>query len=270
MTWEGLTSLVKIPRVNPLEDVQAYWEARPCGTDGDPYAEGSPEYFQWITQMRYRREPFIEQYARFEEWKGKDVLEVGVGAGTDAERFARAGARFTGVDLTEHGVRLARKRFESAVLPGRFERANAETLPFPDGQFDLVYSWGVIHHTPDMAAAAREIARVCRPGGRVCCMVYNRRSLFALQGRLVYGWLRGKPGRSIEEIAAAHFESPGTRLSTKEDLLALFPGFRDARVSFEVTPYDLRIARRIFLPSWTRRLIPRRFGYFMVFEGVKP
>jgi SAM-dependent methyltransferase len=103
---------------------------------------------------------------------------------------------------------------------------NAETLPFPDGQFDLVYSWGVIHHTPDMAAAAREIARVCRPGGRVCRMVCNRRSLFALQGRLVYGCLRGKPGRPIEQIAAAHFESPGTRLSTKKDLLTLFPGFR--------------------------------------------
>lgn len=260
----------RIPAVNPLEDVQAYWEARPCGTDEDPYEEGSPEYFRWITETRYRREPFIARYARFEDWKGKEVLEVGVGAGTDAERFAQAGARLTGVDLTEHGVRLARKRFESAGLSGRFERANAEALPFPDGRFDLVYSWGVIHHTPDMAAAAREIARVCRPGGRVCCMAYNRRSLYSFQGKVVYGWLRGRPGRPIEEIAAAHFESPGTRLSTRAELLALFPGFKDARVSFEVTPYDLRIARRVFLPSWARRLIPRRFGYFMVFEGVKP
>lgn len=253
-----------------LEDVQAYWEARPCGTDGDPYEEGSPEYFRWITETRYRREPFIRKYARFAEWKGKEVLEVGVGAGTDSESFARAGARLTGVDLTEHGVRLARRRFEAAGLPGRFERANAENLPFPDGRFDFVYSWGVIHHTPDMPAAAREIARVCRSGGQVCCMVYNRRSLYALQGRFVYGWLRGKPARTIEEIAAAHFESPGTKLSTAAELAALFPGFRGVRVSFEVTPYDLRITRRLFLPPWIRSLVPRGLGYFMIFEGIKP
>lgn len=255
--------------MSDTERVREYWERRPCGTDGDPFPEGSREYFEWIARARDSREPFIEKYARFGQWRDRDVLEVGIGAGTDAERFARAGARFTGVDLTEHGIALARRRFELAGLSGRLERADAEALPFPDESFDLVYSWGVIHHSPDTAAAAREIARVCRRGGRICCMAYNRRSLQALQGRIVYGLLRGKPFRSVDDIAAEHFESPGTRLFTERQFRAFFPGLRSVRVSHEVTPYDLRIGRRLFLPAALRSLLPPRLGYFMILEGVK-
>jgi SAM-dependent methyltransferase len=252
------------------ESVREYWERRPCGTDEDPYPEGSAEYFEWLARVRYEREPFIAKYARFEEQRGRDVLEIGIGAGTDAERFARAGARFTGIDLTEHGVALARRRFEIGGLRGRIERADAEHLPFPDDSFDFVYSWGVIHHSADTAAAARELTRVCRRGGRVACMVYSRTSLYALQGKLVYGWLRGRPLRPIDDIAAEHFESPGTRLYDEKSLRWLFPGLEEVRVSREVTPYDARIGRRIFLPAGLRRLIPRRLGYFMVLEGKKP
>jgi hypothetical protein len=100
-------------------------------------------------------------------------------------------------------------------------------------------------------------------------MVYSRDSLYALQGKMVYGWLRGQPGKPIEEIAAEHFESPGTRLYDEKSLRALFPGLEDVRVSREVTPYDARIGRRRFLPAALRRLIPRRLGYFMILEGMK-
>jgi SAM-dependent methyltransferase len=252
------------------ESVREYWERRPCGADEDPYPEGTSEYFEWLARVRYEREPFIPNYARFEEQRGRDVLEIGVGAGTDAECFARAGARFTGIDLTEHGIALARRRFEIGGLQGRLERADAERLPFPDAAFDFLYSWGVIHHSADTAAAAREMTRVCRRGGRIVCMVYSRSSLYALQGKLVYGWLRGRPGRSVDEIAAEHFESPGTRLYDEDSLRALFPGLTGVRVSHEVTPYDARIGRRLFLPAALRRLIPRQLGYFMILEGVKP
>lgn len=256
--------------MSQTELVRDYWESRPCGTEGDPFPEGSREYFDWVARERYAREPFIEKYARFDRWKDRDVLEVGVGAGTDAERFAASGARLTGIDLTERGVDLARRRLELAGLSARIERADAETLPFADGSFDFVYSWGVIHHSPDTNAAAREMVRVCRGGGQVCCMIYNRRSLLALQGRIVYGLARGRPFRSIDEIAARHFESPGTHLSTEAELLAFFAGLRDVRVSHELTPYDFRIGRRLFLPRAVRSLLPRRLGYFMILEGVKP
>ena len=252
------------------ESVREYWERRPCGTDEDPFPEGSVEYFEWLARVRYDREPFIPKYARFDEWAGREVLEIGVGTGTDAERFARRGARFTGIDLTEHGVRLARRRFAIGGLDGRIEIGDAERLPFADGSFDFVYSWGVIHHSADTPAAAREMARVCRSGGQICCMVYSRESLYALQGKIVYGWLRGRPGRPLDEIAAEHFESPGTRLYDEPSLRALFPGLEEVRISHEVTPYDARIGRRLFLPAALRRMIPRRFGYFMILEGRKP
>ena len=249
------------------EQVRGYWERRPCGSDGDPFPEGTADYFGWLSETRYRLEPFIERYARFEHWAGRRVLEVGFGTGTDAERFARAGAVYSGVDLTAHGVALAEKRFELAGLKGDLRQADAERLPFPDGEFDFVYSWGVIHHSPDTVRAAAELQRVVRPGGEVCCMVYNRRSLYALQGRVAYGWLRGRPGRSVDEIAGAHFESPGTKLFDEPGFRALFPRLRDVRVSFEVTPYDVRLSRRTYLPRTVRALVPRRFGYFMILEG---
>ena len=99
-------------------------------------------------------------------------------------------------------------------------------------------------------------------------MVYNRRSLCALQGKIMYGWLRGRPRRPIEDIAAHHFESPGTRLFDATALSVLFPGLLDVRFSYELTTYDARIGRRLFLPFlWS--LLPRRFGYFLILEGSK-
>ncbi len=125
-----------------IESVRAYWEGRPCGTDDDPHPEGTPGYFIWLTQTRYRREPFIFKYARFDDWRGLKVLEVGVGAGTDAEQFARAGAEYTGIDLTERGVALTRRRLELLSLTGRLERADAENLPFPLTAFSTLSTAG--------------------------------------------------------------------------------------------------------------------------------
>src|SRR6185503_19479033 len=104
------------------------------------------------------------------------VLEIGCGLGTDGAQFAEAGADYTGVDLTEAAVDLARKRFEFFDLPGKFQTADAEDLPFPDQSFDLVYSHGVLHHTPETAKAIKEIHRVLRPGGRAVVMLYHRDS----------------------------------------------------------------------------------------------
>ena len=104
------------------------------------------------------------------------VLEVGCGLGTDGAQFAKAGANYTGIDLTDAAVDLARRRFELFQLPGTFRVADAERLDFPDNTFDIVYSHGVLHHTPDTAAAVREIHRVLRPGGKAVVMLYHRDS----------------------------------------------------------------------------------------------
>jgi ubiquinone/menaquinone biosynthesis C-methylase UbiE len=104
------------------------------------------------------------------------VLEVGCGLGTDGAQFAKAGAVYTGIDLTDAAIDLAKRRFELFQLPGTFRVADAERLDFPDNTFDIVYSHGVLHHTPDTAAAVREVHRVLRPGGKAIVMLYHRDS----------------------------------------------------------------------------------------------
>src|SRR6266699_3450587 len=114
--------------------------------------------------------------ADFRSARGLKVLEIGCGLGTDGAQFAEAGADYTGVDLTEAAVELARRRFELFSLPGKFQTADAENLAFADDSFDLVYSHGVLHHTPETEKAIQEIHRVLRPGGRAVVMLYHRGS----------------------------------------------------------------------------------------------
>jgi ubiquinone/menaquinone biosynthesis C-methylase UbiE len=103
-------------------------------------------------------------------------LEIGCGCGSEAERFARAGADYTAVDLTNAAVRITRRRFQLANLDGGFVQGDAENLPFADSSFDLVYSHGVLHHTPDAPRTIREVHRVLSPGGRAVVMLYHRDS----------------------------------------------------------------------------------------------
>jgi ubiquinone/menaquinone biosynthesis C-methylase UbiE len=120
--------------------------------------------------------PRLESAAGIEKTKGKRVLEIGCGCGSEAERFARAGAHYTAVDLTNAAVSITQRRFQLAGLEGRFTQGDAENLPFADGSFDLVYSHGVLHHTPDTARTIREVHRVLAPGGRAVIMLYYRNS----------------------------------------------------------------------------------------------
>jgi ubiquinone/menaquinone biosynthesis C-methylase UbiE len=251
--------------------VRDYWTTRPCGSW--LAAEASPcsaEYFETTELGRYAREPFVSEYARFGEWRGKRVLEVGCGIGADLARFAREGARVVGVDITAVGAVTSRGRLQFHNLPGETLVGNAESLPFASNVFDLVYSWGVIHHSPDTEAAAREIVRVARPGGSVVVMIYNRRSLVAAQAYILYGLLRGRPFRSLSEIMASHLESPGTKAFTEQQARRMFDVLENLHVRRVVTIYDLRIGRDRFLPNWICRILPQRLGYFMVISGTKP
>ncbi|HXT64039.1 MAG TPA: class I SAM-dependent methyltransferase [Pyrinomonadaceae bacterium] len=158
------------------ERVREFWQAHPCGTKFSEAEIGTREFFERIEAHRYEKEWHIPEAAGFTGVSGLKVLEIGCGLGTDGAQFAKAGAEYTGVDLTEAAIELARKRFELFGLAGEFQVADAENLNVPNQSFDVVYSHGVLHHTPNIVAAVQEIHRVLRPGGRAIVMLYHRGS----------------------------------------------------------------------------------------------
>lgn len=160
--------------------VRDFWEANPCGARfAEGFADqqiGTREFFDAVERHRYETEWHIPEVVQFDRWRGSDVLEVGCGLGTDGVRFAQAGARYTGVDLTARAIELTRRRFDLEGLPADLRVADAESLPFDDSSFDVVYSHGVLHHTPNTQKAIDEIHRVLRPGGTAMVMLYHRNS----------------------------------------------------------------------------------------------
>ena len=158
------------------ERVRAFWQANPCGVKFADAAPGTRHFYELVEAHRYTKEWHIPIAADFARARGLKVLEIGCGLGTDGAQFAEAGADYTGIDLTEAAVELARRRFELFDLPGKFQTADAENLAFPDESFDLVYSHGVLHHTPATGKAIQEIHRVLRPRGRAVVMLYHRDS----------------------------------------------------------------------------------------------
>jgi len=255
---------------NLKELVRQHWDDEPCGTRGIPYPIGSLAYFETIAERRYRLNPHIAEYAQFDRWESKKVLEVGCGVGSDLLRFAQAGAIVTGIDLSERSVMLAKERFHLYKYDGTILQGDAEDMDFEDGTFDLAYSMGVLHHTPDIQKAIKEIYRVTKAGGEICVMLYHQPSLVALQMWLAFGLLKGKPFRSVDDIFATEHESLGTKAYTVDEARRMFSAFRDLRIDTVVTAYDLRYGRDRYLPMWMIRTVPHGFGWNLMVRGVKP
>jgi SAM-dependent methyltransferase len=239
------------------EAVRLHWEADPCGSKLVTAEPGTAEFYEQMERERYALEPFIRDFAEFERWRDRDVLEVGVGAGTDFVQFARAGARLTGIDLTEAAVGLVRTRLGLEQCDANVRVGDAEALPFEDGSFDLVYSWGVLHHTPDTKRAVEEVRRVLRPGGEARIMLYSRRSWVAYGLWARYALAVGHPRRTLTDVVANHMESPGTKAYTEPELRDLFSGFSEVRLRRFVTPYDRRVVGPL------ARLAGSRLGWFV-------
>jgi ubiquinone/menaquinone biosynthesis C-methylase UbiE len=161
-----------------ISDVKHFWNANPCQASLSQQPERR-RYFEEISQKRFQgREWHVPIVAKFDSFRGKDVLEIGCGVGTDGIEFARNGANYIGIDLTPSAVELTRERFLTFGIPGRFAVANAEEgLPLPDQSVHHVYSFGVIHHSPAPEKIVGEIYRVLRKGGTFTVMLYNRSSI---------------------------------------------------------------------------------------------
>ena len=263
------------------QKVHDFWDEKACGEDLYLEALDATGYARQA-DMRYALEPYITEFAGFSSSKGKKVLEIGVGLGADHQRFAENGATLYGIDLTPRAISHTRRRFSLLNLHSTLEIGDAEALDFPDGYFDIVYSWGVIHHSPDTRNAVTEIHRVLKPGGSAKIMIYHKYSVIGAMLWLRYALLSGSPFKSLEDIYSDHLESPGTKAYTVEEARKLFVAFSHVEVSTVLTHGDLlesnagqrhrgftlTLAKKL----WPRRLI-RRFlpnaGLFMMIKASK-
>jgi ubiquinone/menaquinone biosynthesis C-methylase UbiE len=223
------------------EDVRNYWDNQACGTwvtDKDKY---TLEYFEEIEEDRYSLQPEIFSFAEFTRYHGKKMLEVGVGAGTDFLQWVRAGTEAHGIDLTREAVEHVRYRLSLYGLEAKDIRVgDSESLPYDDDSFDVVYSWGVIHHTPNTEQAMREIIRVCRPGGTCKVMIYHRRSILAYLFWVKHALLKFRPWKSISWALWNYMESIGTKAYTRNEVREMLRGqpVEDIKIRPVLSYYD--------------------------------
>ena len=164
--------------MSDIDQVKNFWDQRPCNVRHSDHPTGTREYFDQVEHRKIMAEPHILNFSEFSRWRGQSVLEIGCGIGTMAVNFVRMGANYTGVELSDTSLDLARKRFEVYGLSGQFYQGNAEDLDqfLPRKQYDLVYSWGVIHHTPYPEKILKQVNQYLAPGGVIKIMVYATNS----------------------------------------------------------------------------------------------
>jgi len=161
-----------------LKDVQDFWNARPCNIQHSNAPVGTKQYFNEVEERKYFVEPHIPAFADFTSWAGKRVLEIGCGMGTDAVNFARNDAIYTGVELSTSSLNLAKQRFEVFGLSGTFIEGNAEEIDqlLQGKTFDLIYSFGVLHHTPSLENALKGIHTLMHSNSVFKMMIYAENS----------------------------------------------------------------------------------------------
>jgi len=265
--------------------VKAHWEAEPCEMRAGKTLAERQTFFNEIDEYRYSKNAFVPAFASFEEGRGKRVLEVGLGSCSDFIRWARAGALLWGRDLTEAAVKIAEERLQLEGLSANVCVGDAEHLELESDFFDIAYSYGTIHHTPDTPAAVRELHRVLKPGGRARVMIYNVRGLHFFYEWLVLCVVKRRIFRSVREAVFYHNESLGTKLYSKREARGLFSQFRTVHIrtvvsAGDVLDYELsqryrkiwliRVLKWVSAPlKYLRPLIPPAKGAFMLIEATK-
>ncbi|MDC0586487.1 class I SAM-dependent methyltransferase [Gammaproteobacteria bacterium] len=248
------------------KEVRKFWEEEACGTSPELIKEEEQYSQAWseeIDEYRYSLEPFIYSIAQFTRHTGKTVLEIGVGAGSDHLNWARAGVDLYGVDLTDKGIHTTNKRLSLYNLKSNLQRVDAEDLPFEDNFFDIVYSWGVIHHSEDPEQIIKEIYRVLKPGGKFLGMIYHRRSIHNLNLWIKNALLKAKPWRSFKYVLYHYNESIASKAYSFKETRDLFKEFKSCKITPFITLADLRFFKRL------ESILPNRLGFYLGLEVIK-
>jgi ubiquinone/menaquinone biosynthesis C-methylase UbiE len=260
------------------DEVQRQWNSDPAGAH---YVKDAQAHtVDWFVEAeRYRYDhyaPWMRETMEFGGHAGETVLEIGGGMGTDLAQFARNGATVTDLDLSAGHLSLAKENFTLRGLNGSFVLHDAETLPFPDSSFDLVYSNGVLHHTPNTRDVVREIYRVLKPGGRAIVMMYAENSLHywrnviytvGLRDRELAQWSAGDIMSRIIERSDNASARPLVKVYTKPKLAWLFRDFSDITVLQRQMVHD-EVPR--FLSFVPVRYLGPLLGWNLVIKARKP
>jgi SAM-dependent methyltransferase len=210
------------------EAIRRYWNERIHDLEMTSHPVGSREFFADLDEYRFDKLRYLPQLVDFAAYRGRQVLEVGCGIGTDLARFAAGGAQVTGVDLAQTAIDLAIANFAQRGLAGDLRVADGEALPFPDASFDLVYGHGVLQYAAAPDRIVAEAHRVLRPGGEAIFMVYNRVS-----------WLNGLS--KVMKVALEHEDAPVLRKYSIGEFRRLLAPFGDVRIVPERFPVKSRL-----------------------------
>ena len=210
------------------ERVREYWNTHIHDLEISTHPPGTPGFFADLDQYHFEKLHHLLELIHFDEWKGKDVLDVGCGAGVEVVRFARAGARVTGVDIAESAIALARKNLSQHGLSARLEVADAEHLPYADNSFDFVFAHGVVQYTGNDRAMVAEIHRVLRPGGLAVFQGYNRIS-----------WLNVLS--KVMKTPLEHEDAPVLKRYSASEFRELLGPFKSVNLVFERFPVKSRL-----------------------------
>lgn len=257
-----------------IQEVEAYWDNRPCNIRHSSAPVGSRQYFEEVEERKYFVEPHIPSFAEFEKWNGKKVLEIGSGIGTDTINFARAGAHVTAIDISFESLTLAKNRASIMGVKDKikFFHANAEAFIVPGGPFDLIYSFGCLHHTPNPLAAIENLKNFCHPGTVIKLMLYNRISWKVLEMILHYGY----SSNFIAKFSEAEFNCPVTYAYTKEEARKHLEnsGFEVLSIETDhIFPYNVSFYKRYIyrrkliwqlLGNRIHQYLEKRFGWHLL------
>lgn len=224
-----------------INKVMSFWDNRPCNIRHSKKEIGSVEYFNEVEYRKYKVEPHIPHFAEFNSWKGKKVLEIGCGIGTDSINFARAGAKLTCVELSESSLELTKKRFQVFGLEATFYSVNAEELSkvVPLEEYDLIYSFGVIHHTPNPEKVFNEIKKYMNNNTIVKIMMYSKYSWKTIGFFLKNGYKFGFDlKKTIQYYAEAQLDCPVAYVYSYNDLKTLLKDFEIVEIKKDhIFPY---------------------------------
>lgn len=222
------SSEIVLSAMATIDDVRAYWERHIHDLEITKHPVGSRGFFDDLDQYHFEKLHHLLRLVDFNGYRGRSVLEVGCGAAIDLARFAKGGAKATGVDLTASAIELAKANFEQQGLEGDFRVANGEQLPFPDNTFDLVYAHGVVQYTAEPRRLVEECRRVLKPGGLAIFQVYNRVSWLNLLSKVM-------------KVGLEHDDAPVLLKFSISEFRKLLSGFDEVRLVPERFPVKSRL-----------------------------